>query len=125
MSAYPRILLAVAGLSFAGLGVAFLIWPTEMVANVDIHATSALARNDIRAVYGGLEVALGVTLLGAREPVAQGLAIRLLALLFCGLVLSRVLSIVVDGAPADPGALLLALELSGLAATAVAFRKLR
>ena len=66
---FTRIVLGLSSLTFAGLGVSFLLDPVGMAAVVELEPTSALAVSDVRAVYGGLEIglawALGATLRSA------------------------------------------------------------
>ena len=55
-----RITLVLSGLAFALAGLAFLAAPAAMTGNVGVELTSVTADNDIRAVYGGLEIGLGI-----------------------------------------------------------------
>lgn len=121
----PSVIVRLHGVALIALGVAFLARPTEMIAMVDIEATTALARGDIRAVYGGMELGLGAALLLARGPQALAFAARALVLVFVGLVAARAGSFLADGVPGDPGPLLLAVEVVALASAAVAARALR
>ena len=121
----PSVIVRLHGIAFIALGVAFLARPTEMIAMVDIEATTALARGDIRAVYGGMEVGLGVALLLARGSQALAFAARALVLLFACMVAARAGSFLADGVPADPGPLLLAVEIGGLVTAALAARGLQ
>ncbi len=57
-----RVVLWTSALTFLGFGVAFAACPTEMAAVVEIDATSPMARADIRAMYGGLEIGIGLIL---------------------------------------------------------------
>ncbi|MBK8263694.1 MAG: DUF4345 family protein [Nannocystis sp.] len=123
--AVTRALLTLNALAFIGLGAGFLAWPSEMAATVEIEATSALARGDIRAVYGGLELGFGVGLLLARDRVTVGFACQILALVFAGLVAARAGSMLAEGVPPAPGPLLLGIELAGLLSALLALRQLR
>ncbi len=103
------------GLVFIGIGAAFIIAPTEMAAIVEIDASTTLARNDLRAIYGGLELGLGVALLGSLRTGKVDSALRALLLIFAAMILARLISITEDGPPDSLGLLLMALETSALA----------
>ena len=51
-----------AGLQFLLFAGVALIFPKELMQAVDIHAVSANALSEVRAFYGGLELALGALL---------------------------------------------------------------
>jgi uncharacterized membrane protein len=93
----PRLILALAGLAFIGFGVAFLVSPEPMARFVDLELVTPTALTEVRAMYGGLEIGLGVfllTALGRRDHVAMGLRVALFA--FAGLALGRLVGLVVD-----------------------------
>jgi Flp pilus assembly protein TadB len=94
----PRLILALAALAFLGFGIAFLVSPAAMGALVELDLTSATARTEVRAMYGGLEIGLGVgllTLLFRHRQVALGLRVALAA--FVGLAAGRLYGLAVDG----------------------------
>ncbi len=83
---------------FLLLGLAFIFLPGAMIPAMDIKAEPGKALADVRAVYGGLDLAFGI-LLGIcffRKDWANGLAISALACtcLFFG----RLVGILVDPA---------------------------
>ena len=49
----------------SGFGIAFLVAPLEVLAKAGVVASGTVAATEIRAFYGGLEVALGALLIGA------------------------------------------------------------
>jgi hypothetical protein len=65
MPIFSRILLWTGGLCFLGFGLAFLIAPLETLAAAGIEMQGALVATELRAFYGGLEIALGLCLIGA------------------------------------------------------------
>lgn len=94
----PRLILALSGLAFLGFGVAFLVSPVAMAALVDLAAVTPTATTEVRAMYGGLEIGLGVallTLVGRRDHVATGLRVALCA--FAGMAAGRLSGLVLDG----------------------------
>jgi hypothetical protein len=109
--------------AFAGAGLAFLLAP-GLLRFVDLTPTSATARSDVRAVFGGLELALAVFLgVCARRPAWHQAGLLAEALAFGGLAAGRLLSLATDGVP---GALTFALwgpELLGAALAVVALRR--
>lgn len=123
-SPLARAIVALNALTFIGLGIAFLIAPTEMAAIVDLEGTSNLARNDLRAVYGGLELGIGALLLAKLLDGELAPALRSLLFLFGAMILSRIFSLLADGMPAQPGTLLLGLEVAALSSAALGLRAL-
>ena len=61
MKSPEQLLLLIAALAFAGFGVWFLIAPTAL-SGIGVEATSASARTDIRATYGGFELGVAAFL---------------------------------------------------------------
>lgn len=47
---------------FIGFGLGFLAMPVQWAAVIDISLPSAMARTDLRATYGGFDLAFGVFL---------------------------------------------------------------
>ena len=60
-----RIVLWLGGLAFLGFGLVFLVEPVETLAKAGVQATGVAAATELRAFYGGLEVALGGLLIAA------------------------------------------------------------
>jgi hypothetical protein len=92
-----RLALWTAVAAFAFFGVAYLVVPDRMTAVVGITLTSSTARADVRAVFGGLELAIAALLarLAVRGRVDEGLAAA--TVLFGGLAIGRVGGAALDG----------------------------
>jgi hypothetical protein len=122
---FARLVLWLSALAFAGIGAAFLVAPEAMAGRVGVSLAGATAANDVRAVYGGLQLGVAAFLARcARRPDAleTGLTVQLFT--FGGLAAARFASLLLDG---DPGALGLALhaaEIVGFACGAVARARL-
>ncbi|MEM8882556.1 MAG: DUF4345 family protein [Planctomycetota bacterium] len=86
-----RTLLIVLGLINLAWGLFALAQPTEAASWVGLESTTAAATGELRALYGGLFVAFGVTLL-VRPQWAGAVAIA-----YTGIALTRVLSLFLDG----------------------------
>jgi hypothetical protein len=120
---FARLVLGLSALPFLGIGGAFLAAPASMATNVDVALGSATAASDVRAVYGGLQLAIGALLAGcaiARAHVRAGLALQMTA--FGGLATGRLVGVPIDGAPSALGAALLIAELVALGLGAAALR---
>jgi hypothetical protein len=120
-----RWFLRTAALAFAGIGSAFLAVPETMGRFIGISLAGTTADNDVRAVYGGLQLACGALLVWASmEPrwLRAGLAAQLL--LFSGLALGRFLSLGLVGPPEGLGLTLHAAELLGIALGGLCLRAL-
>ena len=111
-----RLSLILSAVAFGGAGLAFLAAPGVFAPAVDLALPTPTARGDVRAVFGGLELGLGVFFaLAARRAawVRPGLVAQALA--FGGLAAGRLLSLTLDGPPRVIGLALWAPELAGLA----------
>jgi hypothetical protein len=106
---------ALSGVVFGGAGIAFLLDPS-WVRFVDLEPMTATAASDVRAVFGGLEIGVGVFLLWAAIWPGPGwLRAGLTAQVttFGGLALGRVVSFFIDGWPGLLSLALFAGELLG------------
>ena len=65
MNMLAQVLLWVAGLGYAGFGVAFLCAPLRTMALAGITLEGAVAATELRAFYGGLELGLGALIVAA------------------------------------------------------------
>lgn len=93
----PRAVLWLAVATFLFFGVAYFVAPDRMTAVVGITLTSSTARADVRAVFGGLEIAIAALLarLALRGRVDEGLVAS--CVLFAGLAIGRVAGAALDG----------------------------
>jgi len=122
---FARLVLGLSALAFAGIGAAFLVAPQAMAARVGVSLAGATAANDVRAVYGGLQLGVAAFLARcARRPDAldSGLAVQLFT--FGGLAAARFASLLLDGNPGALGLALHAAEIVGFACGAVARARL-
>jgi hypothetical protein len=80
---FARAVLILGALVFAGIGLGFLIRPSQWAAVVDISLPTPTARTDLRATYGGFDLAIGIflALCAART---EWLRPGLVALALCG-----------------------------------------
>ena len=94
-----RFLVWATGLFFLAYGLAFALAPLGMVVFVTgdyPEATSGVI--DMRATYGGMSVAVGITMIAMgwrRETLRHGLAFT--ALILLSMAAGRILGIVLDG----------------------------
>ena len=85
------------GIAFFGLGVWFLIEPTTMASAIGLVPESPAGLAELRAVYGGLEIALGIFLVvtGFRAN-WSGIGLWLLLSCYGGITAGRVAGILLD-----------------------------
>jgi len=117
--------LGASALAFGAIGLAFLAAPAGMAARVGLGLSGALADNDVRAVYGGLQLGCAAFLAAcAARPAwhAPGLAAQLL--LFGGLAAARFVSWAAVGTPGTLGLVLHGAEIAGLVFGWLAWRRL-
>ena len=123
---FARFALAASSLPFLAIGAAFLLAPNALAGRVGLALTGATADNDVRAVYGGLQLACGLLLALASHAsnalVRAGLAAQLV--LYAGLAGARVVSFAFAGAPGVLGFALHAGEIAALVFGAIAWRRL-
>jgi hypothetical protein len=121
-----RVLLGISSLIWLAIGVAFLFWPVKMAGYVDIALPTPTALIDLRATYGGFDLAVGiffaVCALSA-DWVRPGLAA--MALTYAGFAGGRIVGLALDGTPKPLMYQLLAAELTGLALSLLALWRTR
>ena len=118
--------LALSALPFLAIGLAFAIAPGEMGPLVSIDVADSTADNDIRAVYGGLQIGVGLFLalcVRRSEWLRPGLALQMMV--FAGLLLGRTVSLGAAGPPTTIGFVLSIGEVLGLVAGVIAQDRLR
>lgn len=123
MSLLPRITLWLGGLGFLAFGLAFLIAPLETMAAAGLPLQGDLAATELRAFYGGLEIALGMLLIAADlRPAARRHGLILSLASFGGIGAARLLGIVLAGSATAFLWAALATELTLAALSALALR---
>ncbi len=93
------IVLWLSGLQLVGFGVAFLIDPLKTLGSTGIQLEGALAATELRAFYGGLEVAVGLLLIAwTINPARRTEALWLNLAIFGGIGVTRVVAMLLSGA---------------------------
>jgi hypothetical protein len=116
MRLFETIVLWISGLSLLAFGVAFEIAPLKTMAAAGIELTGPIAAAELRAFYGGVEVALGALIIAwMLDDARRREALVLSAVLFACVGLSRLAGMVIEGADSAFLRFALATEL-GLAA---------
>lgn len=108
-----RGLVFASALIFIVVGAAFLVIPRQYAAILEISLPTAMARTDVRATYGGLELGFGVFLmfcLVRREWIRPGL--WALALTVGGFATGRLVGFVAEGTISNFMLFFLVLELA-------------
>ena len=91
------VVITLAGLGFTAFGILFLCWPDMLLPGIGIQALSAEAQVEIRAMYGGLELGLGILLLNCFAADRQRFGLQLSLASYGGLALARLASMLVIG----------------------------
>jgi hypothetical protein len=97
MKYLTSVVLTIGGLSFLGFGGASLFWPETLLSGIGVTATTLEAQAEIRSMYGGLELGLGILLLNCFVPARQHFGLLLSIASFGGLGLARLISMLVLG----------------------------
>ncbi|MCA9774713.1 MAG: DUF4345 family protein [Myxococcales bacterium] len=111
-----RLSVLLTALAYAGFGLAFTLAPGTLASYVEIGLPSTPAAVDFRAMYGGLELGVGIFLLycaADRARVRVGLVAQIATL--AGLAGVRAMGIFTAGSDVGLNPTLLATELAGLA----------
>jgi len=84
--------------AFFYFGFGFLLFPTSFCATLDIQLNSPTAITDIRAIYGGFEIGVGIFIcFCTRNPLFHRPGLLAVACTVGGFGAGRLFGIVVDG----------------------------
>ncbi len=100
---FARLILLVNGLFFAGYG-AFCLYSPDYLAAIFVPGAepSAALQSELRAMYGGLQLAFGLILLGFLPKTRMRWGLWVLIITILGLAAARTVGAVVDDNMADP-----------------------
>ena len=119
-----RIFLAIETLIWVPYGLFCFLSPGALAEVAGVAAKSVTGTTELRAMYGGLQVAIGLaTLAGAVSPALARDALRLLLVLTAGIGGARALGVVLDGGLSVYTASGLAFELVTAGVAAVLLRR--
>ncbi len=108
-----RSVLAVSALVFLGIGLVFLAAPDSLLPRVNITAPPGTALTDIRAVYGGLDLGIGLFLIFCWTKRQYALGLTACAFTLSGLACGRIIGIAIDSNQDNITFILLAAEVIG------------
>ena len=118
-----RLALWLGGLGFLGFGLACLIAPLPTLAAAGVNLEGALAAAEIRAFYGGLELALGGLMLAAdRRAPWRNHGLVLVLASYGGIGAARMLGMLLGGVATPFLCFALAVELGLALLAALALR---
>jgi uncharacterized membrane protein len=121
---FARGLIFVSAVIFIIVGAGFLLLPKQFAAVLQISLPTAMARTDVRATYGGLELGFGIFLLLCtvrREWVRAGL--WALSLGVGGFAAGRLMGWVAEGSISNFMLFFLLLELAVAMLAAISLRR--
>ena len=97
-----KLFLGFNALLFIGYGLACLAYPSVVADQTGMQLTTGVASVEVRAMYGGLQTAVGLLCLaGALRPALQPGVLLALAFVFFGLASGRMFGIAVDAEPGN------------------------
>ncbi|HYB99008.1 MAG TPA: DUF4345 domain-containing protein [Candidatus Limnocylindrales bacterium] len=95
-----RILVALGALAFGAFGLFSLAAPATLLELIHAEPLDGNAYNDIRAMYGGAELAIAILLVQSlRRPQWLRAGLILQTVVFACMASARILSIALDGVP--------------------------
>jgi hypothetical protein len=122
---FARVLLLLSAAVFMIVGMGFLIVPAGWAAITEISLPTAMARTDLRATYGGLDLAVGIFLwICARRDQWIRPGLVALALTAAGFGGGRLVGIVAEGSAAPLMLIFLAIETVTVLVAFAALRRL-
>jgi hypothetical protein len=93
-----RVWLVLIGFVALAFGAAYLVAPTLLTDQTGFRDLSAEALTDVRATYGGLQIALGVFLLwSSAQAMRHRTGLLLIAITFLALAACRGIGLLIDG----------------------------
>lgn len=96
-----KIFLWLNALVFIGYGLVCLASPSVVADQTGMVLATGVASAEVRAMYGGLQTAVGLlALLGAVRPAMRATVLLVLGVLFFGLASGRAIGVLVE---TDPG----------------------
>jgi hypothetical protein len=119
-----KIFLAVMGLVFAGYGLTCLFVPGTVADLTGMGLASEVAKAEVRAMYGGLQFAVGaLALVAALRPEIERSALLALCFLFAGLAGGRLFAIVLASDAGSYNYAACAFEVASLAVASLLLRR--
>jgi hypothetical protein len=119
-----RIFLGLSALIWLPYGLLCFFQPAGLAESAGVSFINPTGATEIRAMYGGLQTAIGaVALAGALRPALSGSALALLLVACAGLGGARLLGAGLDGALSAYTGMALVLELGTVALTAWLLRR--
>ena len=93
-----RIFLGLTGLGWFGYGLFCLLQPEQMASITGLATQTAFAVTELRTMYGGVQMAIGlVALYGALKPASTRWALQFQTVIYLGLAPTRTLSALATG----------------------------
>ena len=118
------VLLGLGAAAFLFIGLAFLVQPASMGDMVNISPVDGTARIELRAMYGGLEIGIGLFLVACLLGGRFRTGLQACAYAFGGLALGRFGGILLEGGTDPIHWLLVAFETVGFVLAVVGVRSL-
>ena len=111
MSAINLILTSFIAACFVITGMISLIQPERILNYLGCESFSRNGKNEVRAVYGGLRIGIGLLLLAtvSMPGIRTGIFLTV-GIVLLGTILGRVISVLLDGSPTTPTWIITALE---------------
>jgi hypothetical protein len=111
----------VIALGFLAMGAFALAVPSKVLSVFGVTVASIDGRNEVRAVYGGFGIAIGLLLLAAGgAPSLQPGVIAAVAVALAGMAGGRIVAAFLDGSPGFYPWLFCAIEVAAAAGLAIA-----
>jgi hypothetical protein len=118
-----RIFLGLVGVVALAFGVLYVVAPAVLLDQTGFPDLGPEATTDVRATYGGLQIALGAfTLWCAAQPRRYRAGLMLVTIAFAAIASCRAVGLLIDG---DPSSAMISALVLEVAVTAISFFMLR
>jgi hypothetical protein len=120
---FAKLVLCLSAANFLAAGLFALVLPAANASIIQIQLGGVISSSDLRAVYGGLRIGIGLFFAWAVSTGHWRPGLIAAVAVFGGNVLGRLVSLLADGVPETPGLLLLGFEVIAVVLVGIALMR--
>ena len=122
---FANVVLWLAAANYFGAGNYALVLPVVNASLIQLEPGGIVALADLRCVYGGLRIGIGLFLAWLAYTGQTRLGLVGAGVLLGGNIFGRLVSLLADGVPESPGPIFLVFEIAGITLIATALSRSR